>query len=333
MSIQIVKIDPSNPDKTIISQAARLLKEGMLVAFPTETVYGLGADALNEKAIRKIFEAKGRPTDNPIIIHVGDTEQLNILTNNVSIEAGYLIEKFWPGPLTIILPKSSGVPFIVTGGLDTVAVRMPKNEVALALLRSFGGPIAAPSANLSGGPSGTSATHVLHDFEGKIDMILDAGSVEVGIESTVLDISTDIPCILRPGAVTREQLEQSIGKTVATSQANILHRSPGTRYRHYSPKARVIVAQQQHEIIEHLIEKHDRAKSKIGLITSEAAYYNDGRIVVRAMPQDIEGYAQQIFAALRELDEQGVDLIIVEEVDEVGIGVAIMDRLRRAASS
>ncbi|OGO07261.1 MAG: threonylcarbamoyl-AMP synthase, partial [Chloroflexi bacterium RBG_13_60_13] len=239
-----MELNPAAPDPEAISRAAESLRKGGLVAFPTETVYGLGADALNAEAVRKIFAAKGRPLDNPIIVHVAGPDDLGVLTDDVPPEATMLIRQFWPGPLTLIFKKSGQVPGAVTGGQDTVAVRMPRNAIALALVRASGRPIAAPSANLSGRPSPTTAGHVLDDLGGKIDIILDGGPVEVGIESTVLDLSQHPPVILRPGAVTREELKPFIGEVVAASETGLLRRSPGTRYRHYSPRARVTLVEE-----------------------------------------------------------------------------------------
>ncbi len=330
----VIKVDPLNPEREAIAKAADIIREGGLVAFPTETVYGLGADALNPEAVKKVFIAKGRPSDNPIIVHVAELEHLKMLTDNITPEAKRLIEKFWPGPLTLIFRKSARVPGIVTGGQDTVAVRMPKNNVALALIRAFRGPIAAPSANLSGRPSGTAGRHVFQDLGGKIDMVLDAGAVEVGVESTVLDLSTYPATILRPGAVTPEQLKPIIGKVVLGKETQLLKRSPGTRYRHYSPKAEVtLVKEQNEEQIAQLIEQSTKAGRRVGLITRHPYFYeSNGGVIVKMMPKDLKEYAKQMFAVIRELDEEGVDEIIVEEVEERGIGVAIMDRLRRAAS-
>jgi L-threonylcarbamoyladenylate synthase len=330
----VIKVDPLNPGREAIAKAAEVLREGGLVAFPTETVYGLGADALNPEVVRKVFIAKGRPSDNPIIVHVAELEHLKILTDNITPEAKGLIERFWPGPLTLIFRKSASVSEIVTGGQDTVAIRMPKNNVALALIRAFGGPIAAPSANLSGRPSGTTGRHVFQDLGGKIDMVLDAGPVEVGVESTVLDISTYPSTILRPGAVTPEQLEPVIGKVVLGKEVQLLKRSPGTRYRHYSPKAGVILIKPKGEqTIAQLVEQYARVGERVGLISCH--HYlgvSNGKVIIKIMPQDLKEYAKLMFAVIRELDEEGVDEIIVEEVEERGIGVAIMDRLRRAAS-
>src|SRR4030042_736885 len=330
----MIKVNPSNPEKEAIAKAAEIIRRGGLVAFPTETVYGLGADALNPEAVEKIFIAKGRPRDNPIIVHVAELEHLDILAEDIAPEAIKLIERVWPGPLTLLFKKSARVPSIVTGGQDTVAVRMPQNNIALALIRAFGSPIAAPSANLSGRPSGTTGRHVFQDFEGKIDLVLEAGSVEVGVESTVLDISTHPPTILRPGAVTMEQLEPMLGKVILGKEAQLLRRSPGTRYRHYSPKAGVILVEEKNEerVIQ-LIEQYTKEGRKVGIITRHpCGDTSNRRVIIKAMPQELKEYARQMFAVIRELDEEGVDEIIVGGVGERGIGVAIMDRLRRAAS-
>jgi L-threonylcarbamoyladenylate synthase len=330
----VVKVDPVNPEREAISKAAEIIKGGGLVAFPTETVYGLGADALNSRAVKKIFVAKGRPLDNPIIVHVAELEQLKVLAEGVGAEAVALTERFWPGPLTLVLRKSARVPDTVTAGQQTVAVRMPRNNVALALIRASGVPIAAPSANLSQRPSGTTGRHVFHDLAGRIDLVLDAGPVEIGVESTVLDISAQPPTILRPGAATVEELEGILGEVALGGRAELLKRSPGTSYRHYSPKARVmLVRQESQEEVARLLERQIKAGRKVSVMTCRPDFYRGRQgVVVAAMSQDIKEYARRMFAVLRELDEAGVDEIIVEEVEEKGIGVAVMDRLRRAAS-
>jgi L-threonylcarbamoyladenylate synthase len=330
----VVKIDPVSPESEAINTAAEVLKRGGLVAFPTETVYGLAADALNPEAIKMVFLAKGRPSDNPMIVHVAELKHLEVLTEDIPPRAKALIDVFWPGPLTLIFKKSSEVPAVVTGGQETVAVRMPGNNVALALIRAFGGSIAAPSANLSGRPSGTTGMHILQDLGGKINMILDAGPVEVGVESTVLDLSTHPATILRPGAVTIEQLKGVIGEVVLGKSGKLLRRSPGTRYRHYSPKAEVILVKpKDRQKIIQLVEQYTATGKKVGLISRYPhPGLNNGKVIIKAMPQDLREYARLIFATLRELDGEGIDHIIVEEVEERGIGVAIMDRLRRASS-
>jgi L-threonylcarbamoyladenylate synthase len=329
----VMKVSPKAPQKRLILTAAEALRRGGLVAFPTETVYGLGADAFDTDAVKQIFVAKGRPLDNPIIIHIASVADLKALTSDVPEVAGRLVQRFWPGPLTLILRKSPDVPSDVTGGLDTVAVRMPQNKIALALIKALGHPIAAPSANLSGRPSGTAAAHVLQDFAGKIDMILDGGPVAVGVESTVLDLSRRPPAILRPGAITQEDLEPFLGRVVMGRGADDKKRSPGTRYRHYSPRARVTLVEPGDETaIARLLDQHAKAKRKVAVVARHFTASGKARPVVRIMPQELDDYARQIFAVLRELDELAVDEIIVEKTEEEGIGVAIMDRLKRAAA-
>jgi len=329
----VMKVSPKAPQKKLILTAAEVLRRGGLVAFPTETVYGLGADAFNADAVKQIFVAKGRPLDNPIIVHIASVTDLKALTDHVPEEAGLLIDQFWPGPLTLILKKSPDVPDDVTGGLDTVAVRMPQNKIALALIKALGHPIAAPSANISGRPSGTTAGHVLQDFAGKIDMILDGGPVTVGVESTVLDLSQKPPAILRPGAVTQEDLAPLLGRVVMGRGAEIRKRSPGTRYRHYSPRARVTLVEAGEEIaIAKLVDQYAEGDKKVAVVARRFIPIGKAKPIVRIMPQRLEEYAKQIFAVLRELDELAVDEIIIEKTEEKGIGVAIMDRLKRAAA-
>jgi len=330
----VLKVNPRNPESEVISRAAAIIKGGGLVAFPTETVYGLGANALDSEAVGRIFIAKGRPLDNPIIVHIAEAKHLATIVDNIPAIAIALVKEFWPGPLTLVLKKSARVPANVTAGQETVAVRMPRNKVALALIGASGAPIAAPSANISGRPSGTTGAHVFQDLAGKIDLVLEAGPVEIGLESTVLDISTQPPTILRPGAVTAEDLEPIIGKVVLGKQAELLERSPGTRHRHYSPKARVtLVKEKDREAVVRLAERHAQEGRKVAIVTRYPDIYQDKEgVVVKAMPQELREYARRMFAVLRDLDAVGVDEIIVEEVEEMGIGTAIMDRLRRSAS-
>jgi L-threonylcarbamoyladenylate synthase len=329
----VIRVNPKAPQKKAILTAAEVLRRGGLVAFPTETVYGLGADALNADAVRQIFVAKGRPLDNPIIVHIASAADLGNLAKDIPAEARQLMDKFWPGPLTLILKKSPDVPDAVTGGQDTVAVRMPQNKIALALIKALGHPIAAPSANLSGRPSGTTAGHVLQDFAGKIDMILDGGPVVVGVESTVLDLSQKPPAILRPGAITHEDLTPILGQLTTETGPEVKKRSPGTRYRHYSPMAGVtLVEPGNEEAIAKLVKRYIEEGKRVGVIARHYSSRKKARVMVRIMPQDLKEFARQIFAVMRELDEEAVDEIIIEKTEEKGIGVAIMDRLKRAAA-
>lgn len=321
-------------DERKIKVAARLILEGKLVAFPTETVYGLGADALNEEAVRRIFEAKGRPADNPLIVHIADFNDLKKLAREVPREAKLLAERFWPGPLTIVLPKRDEVPLVTTGGLDTVAVRMPAHEIALALIRAST-PVAAPSANISGKPSPTLAEHVVDDFYGRIEVIIDGGPTKVGVESTVIDLSSERPTLLRPGGLPLEEIEAVIGPVeihpaVKGKNAD-LARAPGMKYKHYSPNAQVLVVEGPKEMvrekIRELVREYRSKGYRVGVMATEEfeadEFYHLGRTV--------EDVAKNLFKALRELDRRGVDVIIAEGVEERGLGLAVMNRLRKAA--
>lgn len=248
METKVEKLEKTQMNMDIINAAGQILKQGGLVAFPTETVYGLGANALDEEAAKKTYAAKGRPSDNPLIVHIASLEDLYPITKKVPEKAVALAEKFWPGPLTMIFEKSELVPHGTTGGLETVAVRMPDNEVALALIRAGGGYVSGPSANKSGRPSPTMARHVLDDLEGRIDMILDGGPVHIGVESTIVDMTVEPPMILRPGAVTKEMLEETVGEvavdhTILTADAKTPPKAPGMKYRHYAPKAEMTVVE------------------------------------------------------------------------------------------
>lgn len=299
--------------KNEIAGAAKLLRENKLVAFPTETVYGLGANALNKKAINKIFKAKGRPSDNPLIAHIADYEDIYKLTYEVPSKAKKLIKKFWPGPLTIILKKKENVPYELTAQLDSVAIRMPSHPLALKLIRLAKTPIAAPSANLSTKPSPTKAEHVIDDLNGKIEGIINGDDVEVGIESTVIDLTQKIPTILRPGKITKEEIEKIIGKVKTKVKSGKTAKSPGMKYKHYSPNAKVILANKN---------KFKELKKK----------YFDKKIGEIKVTSTIENYAKIIFSEFRRMDKEGIELILVEAVPEEGIGVGIMNRLKKAAS-
>lgn len=330
----LIKVDGEAPDERAIKKAAGILKRGGLVAFPTETVYGLGADALNAEAVQRIFVAKGRPLDNPIIVHVASPKDLELVATRITAKQTALAERFWPGPLTVIFQKSERLPSEVTAGRNTAAVRMPKNAVALALIRATGHPIAAPSANLSGRPSPTAAEHVYEDLAGRIDLILDGGPVEVGLESTVLDISRKPPVILRPGAITREELEAIIGPVAVGGGGRLAARSPGIRHRHYSPRARVtLVTENDAGTVSRLLEEHLRASRSVGVIIHNSMPIKESPLVaVRILPQELPLLARDLFAVMRELDQMGIEEMIIEETEEKGIGAAVMDRLRRAAA-
>ena len=329
---QVIQLDPENPQYEAIELASSIIRRGGLVAFPTETVYGLGADAMNEAAVQRIFEAKGRPADNPLIAHVASREMLDLVASDVSEKADLLIAKFWPGPLTLVLPRNPNLAPSVSAGLSTVAVRMPKNEIALALIRAAETPIAAPSANVSGRPSPTSAAHVLDDLGSRIDMILDGGPTTIGIESTVLDVTGDPPAILRPGWITREMLSEVIGPVDCSATAEELRRSPGTRHRHYSPTARVVLIERGSS---KPIEQHCRQHLKqgpVGYIGPTRIDIDDQSFHCIQLPERAGDYARSIYASLRKLDKAGVRVIVVEGISDEGEGAAVMDRLRRAAS-
>ncbi len=328
---EIVRLNPDRPQEEAIEQAARIIRSGGLVAFPTETVYGLGADAMNERAIQKIFEAKGRPPDNPLIVHVSDRSMLDRVAERVTRKAEALIAKFWPGPLTLVLKRRSEVARSVSAGLPTVAVRMPQSKVALELIGRAKTPIAAPSANRSGRPSPTSAAHVALDLGGRIEMILDGGTTNIGIESTVLDLTGDVPLLLRPGWITREQIAETTGP-VGRAKEEELARSPGTRHRHYSPRARVVLVEQDSpQSITQLCKDH-LSEGVVGFIGHTRVDIADRNFHPVVLENSAARYAHSIYSALRDMDERGADVIIIEGISESGEGAAVMDRLRRAAS-
>ena len=326
MRTQVLEATPE-----ALTHAAEVIRAGGIVAFPTETVYGLGADALSEAAVARIFEAKERPRGNPLIVHVADATALDEVAVRVTDRAREVVASFWPGPLTLVLDRAAAVPLITTGGLDTVAVRVPAHPVAQGLIRAAGRPLAAPSANRSGRPSPTRAPHVLEDLGGRIELILDGGSTSVGLESTVLDMTTEPPTLLRPGGVTLEQLEAHLGRVrLATGDDEAAGRSPGLRFRHYAPRAKVVLieAGAGEEAVASWL---DGGKS-VALMAQRSVGLDRPGLRVRLMPIDLEAYARELFEALRDLDATGVDAIFVEGIAEVGLGRAIMDRLRRAAS-
>ncbi len=340
MKTRIININPERPELSKIRDAVRVLKDGGLVAFPTETVYGLGADALNPWAVKKIFEVKGRPSDNPLIVHVAGVEEVAPLVREVPDKVEKLMNMFWPGPLTLVLKKKSFVPDIVTAGLDTVAIRMPDNEVALAMIREAGTPVVAPSANIFTRPSPTTSDHVVSDLNGKIEVILDAGATRIGVESTVIDAATDKLILLRPGGLNLEIIEAEVGRVELHPAvqkmpgASAPSRSPGMKYKHYSPEAKVILVEGRDECIvekvNSLIREFERDGSVVGVITmrKEELYDTDK---VKFM-SDTKVFAKNLFAAFREFDNMGVDVIVVEGIEEKGLGLAIVNRLRKASN-
>ncbi|WFA04927.1 L-threonylcarbamoyladenylate synthase [Bacillus sp. HSf4] len=320
-----------------ITQAARLLQQNETVAFPTETVYGLGANAKSTEAVAKIYEAKGRPSDNPLIVHIADIQQLEEFAEVDSSQASALMERFWPGPLTLVLPCKQGVLSTrVTAGLDTVAVRMPDHPVALALIKEAGVPVAAPSANVSGKPSPTKAAHVIHDLNGRIAGIVDGGPTGVGVESTVVSCTGDIPVILRPGGVTKEQLEAAAGTVLIDQGITDEEKaplSPGMKYTHYAPEAPLAIVNGTPEEIQRLIGQYQKDGMKVGVLTTEerAGAYRADAVRICGRRDRLETVAAGLYDALRSFDEEKLDYIFAESFPEEGVGRAVMNRLLKAA--
>ncbi|MFV9510393.1 L-threonylcarbamoyladenylate synthase [Tepidibacillus sp. LV47] len=331
-------VDGQNP---IIVEIGDRLRRGEVIAFPTETVYGLGANAFDSDAVRKIFEAKGRPSDNPLIVHIAALEQLDELVTHVDEKSRLLMERFWPGPLTILFPRKGKISELVTS-LPTVAIRMPDHPIALAIIKAAQIPIAAPSANRSGKPSPTKAEHVWQDLKGKIDGIVDGGSTGYGVESTVIDLSGDRPVVLRPGGITLEQLQAVIGEVEidpALLQKEDRPKAPGMKYAHYAPDAEMWLIQGEEEKVIQEInriakEKLDEGK-KVGILTTkehkdqfqQAAH----KVLAYGRRDDLAPLAQNIYDALRQFDQEKIDFILTESFPETGIGLAIMNRLKKAA--
>lgn len=342
METIIKTVNRNNIDKEIIEQAGSILRQGGLVAFPTETVYGLGANALDEEAARKTYAAKGRPSDNPLIVHIAKVEDLEGIVTEIPQTVNDIAKRFWPGPLTMIFNKNERVPLGTTGGLETVAVRMPDDEIAREMILAGGGYISAPSANTSGRPSPTTAQHVAEDLDGKIEMILDGGSVDIGVESTILDMTVTPPMILRPGAITREMLSQVIGE-VAVDEALISENStkapkaPGMKYRHYAPKAELIIVEGEPEeavkAIRQIAYEQVRLGYKVGIIATNESIeeYTTGMIKSIGSRDNEKTVARNLYRILREFDEEEVSYIYSEAFPEVGIGTAVMNRLGKAA--
>ena len=342
METIIRKIDKNQINQDVIEEAGNVLKQGGLVAFPTETVYGLGADALKEEAAKKTYAAKGRPSDNPLIVHIADYEDLKKVAVNIPPETDALAAHFWPGPLTMIFEKSESVPYGTTGGLDTVAVRMPSDPIAAALIRAAGGFVSAPSANTSGRPSPTTAEHVRVDLEGKIDMILDGGPVGIGLESTIVDFTEEIPTILRPGYINQEMVRRVIGQVqmdrgLIQADSKVKPKAPGMKYRHYAPKADLTVVEGSPKAVQEkicaLVEEKIRAGEKVGVIATEESIkaYPEGIVKCIGTRADEESIARHLFAVLREFDDCGVTYIYSEAFDTPQMGQAIMNRLMKAA--
>ena len=361
MQTKTVKVtEDINKDREIYEEAGRILREGGLVAFPTETVYGLGGNGLNPDASGKIYAAKGRPSDNPLILHIADKDMLYDIAENVSDEAEKLIDAFWPGPLTMVFEKTDKVPFTTTGGLSSVAVRMPSHPVAAAMIHAAGVPIAAPSANISGRPSPTLTKHVVEDMDGRIEMILDGGNIAIGIESTIVDMTSNPPVILRPGYITKAMLEEVIGEVgldptlLVKPTEDMRPKAPGMKYRHYAPKAELTLYEGSVDkvarvIWEQALDKLTKNKRVAIIATKESQVIYDklvseaestGKIqpndnkmefILLGSRQDEESIARNLYAVLRECDERAVDYIYSETFSLENFGQAIMNRLRKAA--
>lgn len=316
-------------DNKDLARASDILRSGGLVAIPTETVYGLGANAFDKDACLKIFAAKGRPADNPLIVHIAHESQLVDIVAEVNDNAKKLIDTFWPGPLTIVMKKSKSIPYEVSAGLDTVAVRMPSHKVAYALLDMCGLPIAAPSANTSGKPSPTSANHVFDDMNGKIEAIVDGGSCTVGLESTVIDVTDDVPRLLRPGGVTYEQLCDVLGTVIKNYEFKDgeTPRSPGVKYKHYAPKADVYVVRNN---IQEYVVKESVKYGKVGVLCHSKIDLPEN-CIIKHMGDNPDEFANTLFANLRDFDDEGVDVIFAEDIDDKGINLAVSNRLYKAA--
>jgi L-threonylcarbamoyladenylate synthase len=324
-------LDPVNPDPRLIERAANLLRAGRLVAFPTETVYGLGANALSTEAVQRIYSAKGRPAYNPLIVHVAWPEEIAVVAQTIGEQALRLAEAFWPGPLTLVLPKRPEVPDAVTAGLPTVAVRVPKHPVAHALLAAAGIPVAAPSANRSTQVSPTSGAHVFKSLGDAVDLILDAGPTPVGIESTVIDMSGDTPVLLRPGTISIRELEAIVGPiALPNDQAGEApRRSPGMLDKHYAPRARVPVVDGSDVGIR---MEHERANvQRVGAIVIHAEVESAPSVI--HMPNDALGYAARLYDALHKLDDASCDVIVIERVPDDPAWAGVADRIKRAAFS
>lgn len=347
MNTVTVKIDRSKPEFTeaedaALRRAGEVIRAGGLVAFPTETVYGLGGDALNRESSRKIYAAKGRPSDNPLIVHICKFEDIRQIVKEVPEEACRIAEAFWPGPLTMILPKSELVPKETTGGLDTVAVRFPSDKIAQKLIEYSGGYIAAPSANLSGRPSPTVAKYVAEDMDGRIEMIIDGGAVGIGLESTIIDLTVSPPQILRPGYVTEEMLRKVLGRvdtdvTILSADSGQAPKAPGMKYRHYAPKGELTIVEGEPDAvvayINGQVQKARENGEKTGVIGTDECAGRYCADVVKSVGsrEDEESIARHLFTALREFDDENVERMYSESFDSAGLGQAIMNRLLKAA--
>ena len=339
MNTIISKIDINNIDKNEIKKQSKLLSEGKTVIFPTETVYGLGANALDEDAVKKIYEAKGRPSDNPLIVHIYDKEEVYNLAENINEKAKTIMDKFWPGPITIILNKKDIVPYRTSGGLETVAIRMPSHLIAREIIKEAGVPIAAPSANISGRPSPTKADDVYEEMNGRVSGIVLGGDCNFGLESTVLDVTTENPMILRPGSITKEDLEKVIGEvsidpSLEKKEDNKKAKAPGMKYTHYSPDADVYIVSGNIEDtiskINSLVVENNKKGLKTGVMCLEQNK-NSYKGEVVSLGSTLEEVGSNLFDVLRQMDKMNIDIVYSEEFTRDGVGQAIMNRLLKSA--
>lgn len=343
MNTKVKILDEDNLDMKIIREAGNIIKNGGLVAFPTETVYGLGANALDPKAVEKIFKAKGRPQDNPLIIHIAEIEEMKSLVTNISSTAFKFIQNFWPGPMTVILPKSSVVPDITSASLDNVGIRMPSNIIARELIKAARVPIAAPSANISGKPSPTDVDRCIEDLNGKVDLILGGTICNVGVESTVIDCTVNPCCVLRPGGITLEMLQKIEEKVyidpavMKKVEGNNKPKSPGMKYRHYAPNAPVKIVKgnlnKTIAKINEMIENYIGENKIVGIIATDETreFYKNALIISVGSRHNLLSVSKNLFETLRIFDDNKVDVIISEAFEEKGIGLAIMNRLNKSA--
>lgn len=342
MKTRLIRMNEQHIDAAFMKEAGEVIRAGGLVAFPTETVYGLGGDALNAQSSEKIYRAKGRPSDNPLIVHIADLEALGAIVREIPEGAVKLAKKFWPGPLTMILHKSDIVPYETTGGLNTVAVRMPSNPIARELIRAAGGYVAAPSANRSGRPSPTSAKYVVEDMDGRIEMIIDGGDVEIGLESTIVDLTTTPSTVLRPGYVTRQMLENVLDaveedSTMMRDDSGQAPKAPGMKYRHYAPKGDLTVVDGTEEnVVQYInaqIDLNRKDNKKTGVIATDTSVMHYHADVCKSAGDrsDEDAIARELYRILREFDDENVEVIYAESFDTSGIGQAIMNRLLKAA--
>lgn len=340
METKVKILDINNIDYEIVKEAALVIKNGGLVVFPTETVYGLGADATNERAVNNIFKAKGRPQDNPLIVHVGSFDMIPSLVKEIPPAAKKIMDRFFPGPITVIMEKSDLVPKVTSAGLNTVGIRMPENIIARELIREAGVPVAAPSANTSGLPSPTEVKRCVEDLDGRVDYIIGGGKCDYGLESTVIDCSVYPPVILRPGRVTLEELREIDNNIYIDSgliTGNERPKAPGMKYKHYAPKAKVKIIQgsmqKTVEKINEIVQNYRDDKSKVGIMATDETkdLYKQGRVISLGSRNDEEIIGSNLFETLRTLDDLKVDLILSESFEESGIGIAIMNRLKKSA--